>query len=52
MVCASCGTNLLGDEKFVQFKCPSCDKAEIFRCSKCKRLSNTYTCPNCEFEGP
>ncbi|MCD6403482.1 MAG: DUF1610 domain-containing protein [Candidatus Aenigmarchaeota archaeon] len=50
--CISCGVNLLSDEDFIMFKCPNCGKIEIARCSKCKRLSNPYVCPNCGFKGP
>ncbi|RLJ02889.1 MAG: RNA-binding protein, partial [Candidatus Aenigmatarchaeota archaeon] len=24
----------------------------IIRCEKCRKLSNTYKCPKCGFEGP
>ena len=50
--CTSCGVSLLGDDKFVKFKCPNCLKAYIYRCSRCKRLSNEYECPKCGFVGP
>ncbi len=52
MKCTSCGMNLSGDDRFVRFKCPNCLKVEIFRCSRCKRLSVEYLCPNCGFKGP
>jgi len=52
MICNSCGVNLLGDDNFVQFKCPECGKETIFRCSKCRRLSNEYICSKCGFVGP
>jgi len=52
MICTICGVDLLGDQNFVQFKCPSCGKETIFRCSRCKRLSNEYTCKKCGFVGP
>jgi len=52
MLCTSCGADLLGDQNFVQFKCPSCGEEKIFRCSRCKRLSNEYTCKKCGFVGP
>ncbi|MBU5688023.1 MAG: DUF1610 domain-containing protein [Candidatus Aenigmarchaeota archaeon] len=52
MFCTSCKTNLLGDTTFVHFKCPKCGEQDIFRCSKCRRLSNIYKCPKCGFEGP
>ena len=52
MKCTSCGISLLGDDKFVRFNCPNCEKEEIFRCSKCKRFSNAYVCKKCGFQGP
>lgn len=52
MVCTSCKISLFGDDEFVRFMCPNCGEVEIFRCSKCRRLSNLYVCPNCGFEGP
>jgi len=44
MLCTSCGVKLLGDSRFVEFLCPSCGKETIFRCSRCKTLSNGYKC--------
>ncbi|OGI15988.1 RNA-binding protein [Candidatus Micrarchaeota archaeon RBG_16_49_10] len=52
MVCISCKRNLLGDNKFTSFPCPKCGETVIFRCSKCKTLSNEYTCEKCGFIGP
>ncbi|MHA2501692.1 MAG: zinc finger domain-containing protein [Candidatus Kariarchaeaceae archaeon] len=34
-----------------KFYCPQCG-GMIIRCAECRRLSNTYTCPSCNFEGP
>ncbi|MFQ6124317.1 MAG: zinc finger domain-containing protein [Candidatus Heimdallarchaeota archaeon] len=36
----------------VSFGCPVCGILSIVRCSKCRRLGNTYKCPNCGFVGP
>ncbi|MEM4330739.1 MAG: RNA-binding protein [Candidatus Pacearchaeota archaeon] len=33
------------------FECPKCN-SKIVRCSRCKRLSISYKCLNCNFEGP
>jgi hypothetical protein len=52
MKCTSCGLSLLADDDFVTFKCPNCGKVEIYRCSRCRRLSNEYVCPKCGFKGP
>ena len=35
----------------VKFACPKCGGL-IIRCSECRRLSNKYNCPSCDFEGP
>jgi predicted RNA-binding Zn-ribbon protein involved in translation (DUF1610 family) len=52
LICSSCGTNVVGQEDFVKFKCPSCGEGVVIRCSKCKRASNSYKCSACGFEGP
>lgn len=52
LICSSCGTNVAGQEDFVKFKCPNCGEGIIIRCRKCKKLSNTYKCVICNFEGP
>ncbi|MBL7170204.1 MAG: DUF1610 domain-containing protein [Candidatus Aenigmarchaeota archaeon] len=52
MICTSCNVNLLGDDRFVKFLCPTCGKEMIHRCSKCKRLSTEYVCKSCGFVGP
>lgn len=52
MECGTCRIRLIGQENFVKFPCPSCGEFTVVRCSRCKRLSNRYTCPKCGFEGP
>ncbi|MEM2022001.1 MAG: zinc finger domain-containing protein [Zestosphaera sp.] len=51
-VCGSCGRLITPREKAVKFLCPNCGVVVIWRCSKCRDLSNPYKCPNCGFEGP
>ncbi|MHC1631699.1 MAG: HVO_2753 family zinc finger protein [Methanotrichaceae archaeon] len=48
--CISCGITLVGSGG-VTFPCPNCGEI-ISRCNKCRKQSNSYKCPNCEFEGP
>lgn len=50
--CTSCGTSLEAERIKVEFPCPSCDKVNIRRCERCKKLSREYTCPECGFVGP
>ncbi len=50
--CTTCNRNIVSDNDFVKFDCPSCLKAEIIRCKNCKNLSNEYVCPKCGFVGP
>jgi hypothetical protein len=52
MKCSTCGVNLLGQEGFVKFNCPSCADEVIIRCRQCKKLSVPYKCKSCNFEGP
>lgn len=52
LICSSCGTNVVGQEDFVKFNCPSCGEGVIIRCRVCKKLSNSYKCAACNFEGP
>ncbi|RLJ09973.1 MAG: RNA-binding protein [Candidatus Aenigmatarchaeota archaeon] len=52
MKCTSCGMSVETEESWVEFKCPRCGKAKIIRCEKCRKLMNTYVCPNCGFVGP
>ncbi len=51
MKCVSCHINLITEDDFVKFKCPSCGDKEIMRCFRCRKKSTPYTC-QCEFEGP
>jgi len=51
-VCTSCNREIAQGERAVRFHCPSCGNFEIWRCRKCKRLSNPYACPQCGFRGP
>ncbi|MDY6965167.1 MAG: HVO_2753 family zinc finger protein [Halobacteriota archaeon] len=48
--CVSCGVSLI-EMGFTRFSCPLCGN-EIGRCSKCRKQSNPYKCPECEFMGP
>ena len=49
-VCVSCGVNIAGMSA-AQFECPVCDAA-IARCATCRKQSNLYECPACNFVGP
>ncbi|MDH5401986.1 MAG: zinc finger domain-containing protein [Candidatus Heimdallarchaeota archaeon] len=50
--CYSCNKNLPASSTGIaKFPCPNCG-GRIIRCSECRRLSNNYTCPGCDFEGP
>ncbi|MGQ9788807.1 MAG: zinc finger domain-containing protein [Candidatus Hadarchaeaceae archaeon] len=51
-VCTSCNRDIPQGEVVVRFSCPNCGEAEILRCNKCRRLSNSYRCPKCGFTGP
>ena len=48
--CISCGINIAGTNA-AAFKCPECGY-QIYRCAKCRKQSNLYECPTCEFTGP
>ena len=50
--CSSCGKQIEAERDWVRFQCPHCNKAEILRCEKCKRMVNPYTCPKCKLRGP
>lgn len=52
MKCTSCNTNLLSEDNFTKFKCPSCLESDIVRCAKCRLRSNVYACGKCGFKGP
>jgi len=43
---------VISEKNFSKFLCPGCGKEVIVRCEKCRKLSNTYKCPKCGFEGP
>lgn len=48
--CVSCGINVSGTNA-ARFACPVCG-TEIYRCSRCRKQSTSYECPDCEFHGP
>lgn len=47
MECKSCAIKI---SKGIVFPCPKCKK-EIYRCTKCRKLSIEYKC-DCGFAGP
>lgn len=50
--CYSCNKIVSPAKKgAAKFFCPQCG-GMIIRCSECRRLSNGYKCPSCNFEGP
>ncbi|HDD26179.1 MAG TPA: DUF1610 domain-containing protein [Acidilobales archaeon] len=51
-ICSSCHRIISPKEKGVCFTCPNCGAVTLWRCEKCRKLSNPYRCPNCGFEGP
>lgn len=48
--CVSCGINIAGISA-ARFDCPVCG-TEIVRCKRCRKQSNLYSCPSCDFLGP
>ncbi|SNR50562.1 HVO_2753 family zinc finger protein [Halorubrum vacuolatum] len=48
--CVSCGIQVAGMTA-ATFACPDCGTT-IHRCSKCRKQSNLYECPDCSFRGP
>ena len=48
--CISCGIHIAGTNA-AAFKCPECG-SQIYRGAKCRKQSNLYECPTCEFTGP
>lgn len=50
--CSSCKEQITNDDGSVLINCPSCGKAKILRCSKCRQLVAQYECPECGFVGP
>lgn len=51
-LCSSCSREVAPGEIATRFPCPNCGEFEIWRCAKCKRLSNEYKCPKCGHVGP
>jgi len=49
--CISCNESLTNDKEATSFKCPICNKKEMFRCGNCRKLGAKYKC-DCGFEGP
>ncbi|MBI2578668.1 MAG: RNA-binding protein [Candidatus Aenigmarchaeota archaeon] len=52
MKCISCHKNLLSEDDFTKFSCPSCGGEEILRCANCRVKGVLYQCTKCDFEGP
>jgi len=50
--CTGCNREISQDGKAVKFPCPGCGEEIIWRCGKCRTLSNEYECPECGFVGP
>lgn len=51
-LCTSCNTSISNDIAAVEFKCPKCQKSEIKRCGKCRKIAAHYKCAACGFRGP
>jgi predicted RNA-binding Zn-ribbon protein involved in translation (DUF1610 family) len=49
--CSSCLRPIVS-EVAVHFLCPQCGEEEIWRCRRCRKLSNPYRCSKCGFTGP
>jgi len=52
MDCTSCGNVLEAQNVSARFPCPGCGEETIGRCTVCKKLSRTYECKKCGFQGP
>lgn len=52
MKCVSCNMDLISEDNFTHFSCPSCMEGVIVRCIKCRRRNSAYKCQKCSFEGP
>ncbi|MFW5912605.1 MAG: zinc finger domain-containing protein [Candidatus Hadarchaeota archaeon] len=50
--CTSCNREISQEGGAVSFPCPDCEEHVIWRCGKCRSLSNEYECPECGFTGP
>jgi len=48
--CTSCNKEVSGD--YIEFRCPKCGKQKIIRCINCRENERTYSCKECNFEGP
>jgi len=48
--CVTCGIDITGTDA-ASFNCPECGN-RLHRCSKCRKQSNLYECPECGFTGP
>ncbi len=48
--CVTCGIDITGTDA-ASFNCPECG-TRLHRCSKCRKQSNLYECPECGFTGP
>ncbi|MCS7105360.1 MAG: zinc finger domain-containing protein [Thermofilaceae archaeon] len=51
-ICTSCRRPISPFTRGVRFRCPNCGEVEMWRCEKCRKQSNPYTCPKCGFIGP
>ncbi|MBI2662048.1 RNA-binding protein [Candidatus Woesearchaeota archaeon] len=51
-ICISCKKKVANNPGSVTFKCPSCTKYDIVRCTYCRTNAIKYTCPGCGFIGP
>ncbi len=50
--CLSCKRRITNVKGTAMFKCPSCLKYEIVRCTSCREKAVRYRCPECSFSGP
>ena len=51
-LCVSCKTDISVVKGSTKFDCPSCEKAAIARCGKCRKIATKYKCTECTFTGP
>lgn len=50
--CNSCKEDISTDKGATSFKCPSCGKEMIVRCSRCRKTGVKYKCVSCGFSAP
>ena len=50
--CSSCLKKIALSKISVNFKCPECKDATLWRCEACRLLKVPYECKNCGFSGP